>query len=182
MTSSRTYVGAGLIAVAALLFWILAMPAYDYIGGLRIALEERQTIVDNRTAILANIDSLGQQYSEYSADIRRFENIVPATKSAPELVSAIQAIATQNGLTLTSLALTGVPPGKGDMSLYNTQPIDIGLFGSYPSLRSFLEALESNIRLIDVVSIEASPSSENSTVIGFRIKANAYFLKNAATN
>lgn len=175
MNLSHTYLGAILIAIVGILFWTLVMPMYDTVMVQRDALNERTTILENRNIIIANIKTLTQEYTQHSSDIQRFGSIVPAQKSAPELVSSIQALATQNGLQLTSLSLgTNTNQTK---DLYDSQSIDMGLNGGYPAFKSFLMALERNIRVIDIVNIDASPTSDNSPVISFRIKGNAYYLK-----
>ena len=176
MNPTRTYIGALLMAVAGILFWVLAMPAYDKVNNLRSAQDERGSILDNHTAIIGNLDKLNKQYSANAANIQRFANIVPATKDSAELVSTMQALASQNGLTLTGIALSAAQ--NQDTNPYNTQPIDIGLSGSYPSFRSFLNALETNLRVIDVQTIDVNPISGNVSTLSFRVKANTYYLKN----
>lgn len=176
MSPIRTYIGAALIAIAGILFWVLVMPAYDYMGALRSALDDRNQILDNRTTIINNIASLMKQYSDNASAITQFSYVVPATKSPAELVSTIQALASQNGLTLNSIALTQTQLSQ-DQNPYAAQPVEIALTGSYLALRAFLAALEHNTRLIDISSIDANPTAGNSASIGFRIHGNAYFLK-----
>ena len=175
MSPNRAYIGALLIAIAGIMFWLLAMPAYDAIADRRAALADRDTILTGRAAIIANIASLNQQYAANAAELKRFSYVVPATKSAAELVSTVQALASQNGLTLTTIQLAGI--STQDTNPYNTQAINLSLSGSYLAFRSFLSALESNIRLIDVLSVNANPTAENSSLISFQIRGNAYFLK-----
>ena len=175
MILSRTYIGAFLISIAILIFWVLVLPAYDQATDLRAAVADRAAILDNRSAIVSNLASFNKQYAEHASDIQRFAYIVPAVKSSPELVSTIQAIAGQNGLALTSIALAGNQ--TLDNAPYNTQTIDLSLSGTYLNFRSFLGALESNIRMIDVISVDANPTTDNSLNLSFRIKANAYYLK-----
>ncbi len=175
MTLSRVYIGAFLIAIAAILFWVLLMPTYDNVMAQREAITERSEMFKNRSDIIANIATINQEYAKKSADVARFASIVPAQKSAPELVSSLQALATQNGLQLMTIALSG--DANKDINSYQVQSIDLGLNGSYPAFKSFLIALERNTRLIDIISIDASPTSDNSPIIGFRVKGNAYYLK-----
>lgn len=175
MTLSRTYIGALLISIAGILFWILLMPLYDNVTTQRNAITERASILANRSAILANISTLTQEYAQRSTDIARFSSIVPAKKSAPEIISSIQALATQNGLQLTTLVLSG--GANQDTNPYQEQSIDLGLTGSYPAFKSFLIAFERNIRIMDIISLDASPISDNSPIISFRVKGNAYYLK-----
>lgn len=174
MSLSRTYIGAGLVAIAGILFWVLVMPAYDKVMAQREALSERAELIKGRSDIIADIKSMTEEYTKRSADIARFTSIVPVQKSVPEIVSSIQALATQNGLQLTTISLSG--GANKDTNPYQTQSIDLGLAGSYMAFKSFLMALERNIRLIDVISIDASPTSEASPIISFRLKGNAYYL------
>ena len=175
MTLSRTYIGAFLVAIAGILFWTLLMPAYDNVMAQRDAIAERADILKDRSDIIANINALAQEYAKRSTDIARFTSIVPAQKSAPEIISSIQALATQNGLQLNTIVLSGAVNQTSNP--YKEQSIDLGLSGSYPAFKSFLMSLERNIRLIDIISMDASPTSDNSSIISFRIKGNAYYLK-----
>jgi Tfp pilus assembly protein PilO len=173
--NKRAYIGAFVIAIAGILFWTLVMPLYDKVKANREALAERTALLEGRGAIIANIKTLTKQYTEHASDVERFASIVPPQKSAAEIVSALQALATQNGVQLTTLA---VGPTLGQtQNPYEDQTVDLGVNGSYPAFKSFLESLEKNIRVIDITSIDASPTVENSPIIGFRVKGTAYFLK-----
>ncbi|HZZ99209.1 MAG TPA: type 4a pilus biogenesis protein PilO [Candidatus Paceibacterota bacterium] len=175
MNPTKTYIGALLIAAAAVAFWMLALPAYDQVVSLRDALSQREEILQNRTAIVSNIKSLDKQYTEHSAEIQRFSNIVPASKDTAELVSTIQAMASQNGLTLTGVAM-GSQNGSKNKDPYQTQSMDISVTGKYLSFRSFLSNLESNLRIMDVTNLDISQTTGDSSDLNFRIKANAYYL------
>jgi len=175
MNSTKTYLGAALIAVGTIMFWMLTLPAYDQVMNLRSALADRNSILDNRTAIINNIKTLTKQYADRSADIQRFSNLVPADKGTAELVSTIEAMANQSGITLTGLSLAGSQ--NPTQNAYVPQPIDMSLTGTYPSFRTFLSLLETNLRIMDVISMNINQTTVNSSNLGFQIKANAYYLK-----
>lgn len=175
MNHSRTYIGAGLIAVAGILIWLVAVPQYDAVVAKRLALQERAEVLSDRSALITKIEGFAKKYAENAVAIERYASIVPARKSAPELVSSLQTLANSNGLQLTTLALA--TNAKETKNPYESQSVDIGLTGGYPSFKSFLTALERNIRIIDITSIDANPTSENSPIISFRIKGKAYYLK-----
>ncbi len=175
MNHSRTYIGAGLIAVAGILFWMFAMPQYDAVAANRVALQERTEILSDRSALITKIEGFAKKYAENAPAIERYSSIVPARKSVPELVSSVQTLANANGLQLTTMALTA--DSKQSKDPYESQSVDMALTGGYPAFKSFLSALERNIRIIDISSVDANPTSENSPVIGFRIKGSAYYLK-----
>lgn len=175
MNLYRTYIGATLVAIAGIIFWTMLVPAYDEILVKRDAITERADIIKARSDILSNIKTLSLEYSNKATDITRFASMVPDKKGVPEILSSIQALATQNGLQLSTIALSeSSNPGVAG---YQTQLIDLGLSGGYLAFKSFLIAIERNIRLIDITSISASPTSENSPIINFSVKGNAYYLK-----
>src|SRR5947207_2991205 len=125
MSSSRTYMAAALAALAGILLFVLVMPAWDGVSARRAALDERQQILSDRTAILAKISNLKQEAATRAGEIKQFANVVPATKSAPDLVLMIQTIASQNGLQLTTLAMGSNT--DTEKVAYAAQAIDLGL-------------------------------------------------------
>jgi len=176
MNSGRAYLGSILAAIAGILFFALVMPTYDGISARRTALEERNQMVSEQSAIVAKLEDLRKQSATRSAELKQFSYVVPAAKDTADLVSMLQALASQNGLDMTTLAM-GSNLNTSPDSPYVTQAIDISLSGGYTAFRSFVDNLEKNIRIIDIDSMDASPVSDDSPVIGFRIKAHAYFIQ-----
>ncbi len=176
MNSSRAYIGSVLLAAAGALFFVLVLPAYDGVSARQSALDERNQVVLDQTAIIDNVIKLEKEVSDRSNDLKQFSYVVPATKSTAELVTMLQTLASQNGLQLTSIAM-GSGNNSTEKSPYKVQPIDIALSGGYIAFRSFIDSIEKNIRIIDIDSIDAAPTGENSPVIGFRLKAKAYFIQ-----
>lgn len=174
MSQTRAYIGASLIAIAGLFAFVLIKPTYDDIIARREALTEREQMVSEQTAILNRLKDLKQQATERANDIEQFSNIVPAAKNTADLVAMLQALANQNGLEMTALAM-GSTQSTQDLP-YNAQDISIGLAGGYIPFRSFIDDLEKNIRIIDIDSIDAAPITEGASIIRFSVKARAYFL------
>jgi Tfp pilus assembly protein PilO len=175
VNSGRVYLGAATVAITGILFFVLVMPSYDGISARRVALDERNQMITDQTAIVAKLNDLRQQAATRAGEIKQFSYVVPATKNAADLVSMLQALANQNGLQLTNMSMgTG---GSTDKSPYVVQSIDLGLSGGYIAFRSFIDSIEKNIRIIDIDSIDAAPTTDNSPIIGFRVKAHAYFLQ-----
>lgn len=176
MSNFRIYFGAGLISLAFFLAWILIYPLYNNVTALDAAVKDRNTTLSGREATLANIKNLSQQYSANTSQVQRFSDIVPAQKSQPELVSSIQAMASQNGLQLIGISLAGQDSTQ-TQNPFQKQPLDLVLSGSYPAFKSFLQNLEHNIRVIDIQSIDASPPTDNSPLVNFRLRGYTYYLK-----
>lgn len=172
----KNYLGAGLISIALFSFWILGMPAYSQRGQLKEVIAQRTEVLSERLAIIEKIRQLNTYYAEQSANIKKLSAIVPAAKSSAELVSSIDSLASQHGLQLIAFSAN---EERGELTApYRSLSIDMTLTGSYLSLFGFLEGLERNVRIIDVNSIDAAPSTgEDTAILQFRIRASAYFLK-----
>ncbi|HVZ11076.1 MAG TPA: type 4a pilus biogenesis protein PilO [Candidatus Paceibacterota bacterium] len=171
----KAYLGALIVVAAAFIFWSFVMPGYDHISAAREAVSAREAELTQRTSLIDQINDWAQQYSQRSADVSRFSYIVPENKSSAELVSMLETIVRQSGLTLNGISLGNIDPNNQGAA-YQTQGIDLTITGTYSAFRSFLSALEQNIRIIDITSINGAPVGAESSDIQFRLKANTYFL------
>lgn len=176
MNPNKKYIGAGLIAIAIILFWALALPLYNRISDLDVAVRERENLFNSRNAIIANIQELNKEYQKRISDVAKMSAIIPSKKSVAEVLSALNDISTKNGIQLINSAING-QKSNDDTSLYDLLTLDINLSGSYIALTNFLKALESNLRLVDITSVDATAGTGNSAALNFIVKGNAYYLK-----
>ena len=109
------------------------------------------------------------------SDVQKFSSIVPAKKSTAELVSELEAIAAQTGMQLSDVSMQEQSATADKGGGYRVLALNIGLTGNYASLISFLNAVEQNIRLMDVASIDAAMGGAGS-LMRFTIRATVYFL------
>lgn len=177
MSPNKNYIGAGLIAMAIVLFWALALPLYNRVSNLDAAIKEREDLLNSRNAILTNIQELNKSYQKRIPEIAKLSSIVPSKKSIAEVLSAIDDISVKNGLELFSSAIIGQNVSGADVNPYNLLSLEMGLNGSYPGLTNFLKSLEKNLRLMDITSVDAATGFGNASTLNFVVKGNAYYLK-----
>ena len=177
MGLNKNYIGAGLIAIAIVLFWALALPFYDRISDLDTAIKEREDSLKSRNTIIANIKNLNKEYQKRIPEITKLSAIVPLKKSVAEVLSALNDMSTRNGVGLVNSSITG-QKSNDNANPYQLLALDINLNGSYIALTNFLKALESNLRLVDISTIDAAAAgTKNSAALNFVVKGNAYYLK-----
>jgi|SRR3989344_6488801 len=175
---NKNYIGAGLIAIAIVLFWALALPLYNRISDLDIAIKEREDLLKSRSTIIANIQELNKEYQKRLPDITKLSAIVPSKKSVAEVLSAINDVSVKNGMELFSSSIVGQKTSDTNDSPFNLLSLEMGLNGNYPGMTNFLRALERNLRLIDITSVDAAVSGlGNTSALNFVVKGNAYYLK-----
>lgn len=177
MISNKDYIGAGLIAITMVLFWTLALPLYNRISDLDVAIKERGDLLESRNTIMANIQELNKEYQKRITDIAKLSAIVPSKKSVAEVLSAIDDLSIKNGIQLFSSSITGLSASEVNASPYNLLTLEVGLNGSYPGLTNFLRSLERNLRLMDITSVDATAGLGSASILNFVIKGNAYYLK-----
>ncbi len=173
---NKNYIGAGLTAIAIILFWALTLPLYDRVSDLDVAIKEREDLLNSRNAIIANIRELNKEYQKRISDIAKLSAIVPSKKSVAEVLSALNDMTTRNGVGLVNSSITG-QKSNDNINPYDLLALDMNLNGSYIALTNFLKALESNLRLVDISSIDAATGSGKSAALNFVVKGNAYYLK-----
>ena len=174
---NKNYIGAGLIAIAIVLFWALALPFYNGISDLDAAVKEREDLLNSRTAIITNIKNLNKEYQKRIPEIAKLSAIVPSKKSIAEVLSAINDVSAKNGVQLSSSAMMGQKTSATDTVPYNLLSLEMELSGSYPGLTNFLKSLERNLRLVDITSVDAATSFGTISTLNFNVKGNAYYLK-----
>jgi len=172
---NKNYLGVGLVGIAIIVFWLFGVPTWNNISPLNNAIKERGDILSSRTEILRRVEDLNSQYQQRFSDVSKISSVVPNTKGAAELVSAIEAVTQQTGLQLVEITMGETSNEEQELQ---TVFIELGLTGGYPSLTAFLDLVEKNLRLIDVFELSASQVSApgQQIVLNFRVKANAYYL------
>jgi len=144
-----------------------------------------------------NLNIAKKEVSKYSSLQKIAESIVPQNKDQAEAVREIVNIASESGITLTSItfpsstlgdATTGASSGKLSLSQLTPVPKIPGVYSlpinvqdssvsgavSYPSFYNFLTMLEQNRLTSQVTSLDITPDSTNNGLITFNLTINEY--------
>ncbi len=142
---------------AVVVYSRLVSPAYDTIQQLRDKKEANLKLLQEQNDA---IDEVKRILSEYQSLTQIQENIslaLPNKEGVPSIINQLQGLAKINSLDIESLSLQYPPlkPSAADslMEPLGTVRVTMRLNGDYSNLRPYLENLETNIRLIDVYSL-----------------------------
>ena len=140
-----------------------------------------------------------QVYDSRKSEMNRVFYVLPIEKDLPNLIVQFEALASENGLILekinfikqvttkkaaaedvewgekspTSTTTTETLEPQKD---YKTLEVSLSLSGNYQSFQSFLEALELNIRLMDIKSISfKTQKTEAGAGFTFDINLQVYY-------
>ncbi len=160
------------ILVFIAILFLLDLPAYNKVTSFREELKKHQDFLKEKEEIVAKVDQLKQVYESRQNELKKVLYVLPVEKDLPNLIVQFEALSSENGLILEGLnfvkqAATTRSAAAEDVETeiesqrdYKTQEISLSVSGSYKSFKSFLEALELNIRLMDIKSINFKAQGE----------------------
>jgi len=170
-----------LFLVSLFIFSSFVKPTFLEVRDLREQLKtERDRLNAQKNASTA-MDNFYADYNKNAASIKSLlETALPGGKDVPQSVFQVQSLSYASGLKLRSFSveLANVASGgeKAGASLIKKVEkieMDVKLSGKYESFKNFLKALETNVKLTDVKSIDISTATGGDLVFG--LKLNAYY-------
>lgn len=96
------------------------------------------------------LKGLQQEFSAKQNEVKLFDLAMPQNDGMPEIISSLDAMASETALSITSLAQ------KKSTKDNQSTSVDVSGEGSYKSFTLFLEDLEKNIRQSNITSISLS--------------------------
>jgi Tfp pilus assembly protein PilO len=157
----------------------LVLPVYREIQNLRGEKAAKAVVLQEQEDSVAAIESLLQKYNSIS-DLRQSINqTLPSEEEVAAVVNQIQGIASSNGVFLNSLSIKSLsaPTNKEETSLagpVGSMRILVEMVGDYSALKNFLAAIETNIRIMDVYSVQVA----NGGTVGpytYQIEIDTYY-------
>ncbi len=177
MTGGKRIFGAFAVAIALFFFWTAVVGQWQFVSALRGAVAERTDLLTQRQQILQTISDAYTEYQSKvsAADGEKFGELIPVSKDTAGLVSAMQGMAVQAGAQLGEVGIAEAKAATGQQ--YKTLALTMKLSGTYASLRQFLGAVESYVRVLAVDTIQANADTRNPGLLTFSVAARAFFLK-----
>jgi len=176
MSNIKNMIGATLIALGAFVFWGWLLPGYNSFSLLRSDIETKQVDVVKKKTIVDNLNGLITKYDSRADEIDRLSLLVPPSKNLSEIITAIESLSSTTGLQLSSVKLGAQKNTAGETS--SVVSIELSMLGEYIPFTGFLDQLEKNIRLMDIISISIGQSTDAAfpDLLNIVLKINTYFL------
>lgn len=177
---NRALIASIIFAAGAFAFFVLVLPEFTSISNARTALRVRQALIEEKNAELKNVAEIDKQYKARQLGIDKIITFMPEQKRVDQIVSSIQQIANQTGLSLADIT-TAAAAETGEAVGYKKVFVGFNVIGQYPSFVNFLKLLEQNLRLYDIFGIIGSLTTNvaggSQNLVNFSVKLNAYNLK-----
>ena len=188
-------------AILVLTVWFVAVPVRS---GFRVEMKEialKKQTISLEKQVIDKLNSINQILDSQKDNVARLEQAIPGDELKPELLSIMESLANQSGLALITIevdiptsnagtravARTNETGSAGSLKTLKTLKITMQVLGTYSSFKSWLEAIEKNLRISDVSSISFAVGKKKSAegevipaidpVIDYTVSMNTYVLK-----
>ncbi len=162
-----------LIAASILLFFFAVLPSFDKTRMLRASVEERESILLEASEIKARVEELNQEIDLKKAEVDKLDILLPKEKMIPELLSGIESIMSASGMNLTEVNISELSTQQDMKKLSG----NLKLNGRFVSFMQFLDLLEKNLRLIELITVDVSAQlAEGVKVINYDLRFEVNYL------
>lgn len=199
--NKKLLINLAVFGALAVVLWFITWPAWGAFSAARKEVSIKQKAVEAERQAVAKLNSANRVLESQRANVGRLEEAIPALESKPELISILENLASQSGLNPISINVTSPQGGPGVKSVkksassnqlisgaLTTLRADLIFVGTYGAFRTWLEAAEKNLRLLDVITIsfnvggggntsggDGAPAAEPSA--NFNVAVNTYVLE-----
>jgi len=193
----------GSLSALALVVAFLIMPAYDNLNANRQIIAQEKSTLEQITAFNQKIEEMNRQYK--AEELERLLSVLPKEEELPSLLIQLEALAIGNGLIMESVDFSeitsGVTPPQPSPELQNVLPtsqeasgesvlgnqqetqatpykilaVRLKLSGGYDAFKNYLQAVEKNLRLMDVTSLDLDSKSGITQYLAFSVNLQVYY-------
>ncbi len=166
---------------AVLIYSYLIKPAYGEVLNLRTKKITLSQNFNNYNSLNKKFKNLFAEYQNLGDLNKRLSMILPSKFDAAYVSGQISGLAEQNGLILQALNIKqmAIKPAeiklaKGLAKGLGVLKIDAKLTGSYENFKAFLNGIETNIMISDIVDFKIESQSGIQNLI-FTVSINSYY-------
>ena len=166
------------LAAAIFVYTLLVQPAYQEVNQLRGDLATKASLVEEQKIIVDKVKALLDQYQTLSRPKETIALALPTREEYPTLINQLSGLIRVQGLILESVSLNllpaqGIPAPGGKVPVLSTVQLNLAVKGSYQAFKNFLQTLENNIRIMDLVSMSITPAPADN--YSYNLVVNAYY-------
>jgi Tfp pilus assembly protein PilO len=194
-----------LIGIGVAVFFVFSDPLYRDVSQLRTQVSSYDEALNNSKALENERDKLTAKYNSINPDnLTKLQKFLPENIDNIRLILEIEQIASPYSMTLKdvkysaagakdpkdSASSAGIGQGNGTVQAipkdYGIWDLEFSTAGTYSNFLNFTKDLESNLRIVDISSIEfssnagalSSPTLSSTEIYKYNFKIKTYWLKN----
>ncbi len=160
------FITIGFVLLLVVALYQLVRPIVSQAQLQEETLSELENSVDLRERYLDEITTYINESKKISTrDTQRLASLIPEEKDIPGLLVQFEYLALENGFILGSVVLNPELKAEEDTGSISRLGVTLTLTeGSYETLKQFLDDIETNLRLFDVISISFDQSVDSLSI------------------
>jgi len=164
----KKFVPIILILIFAAIVVFLNVPGVQKILDTRKQIDSRKQALIEEQELIVKVENLVKLYEDNKESVDKINYIIPSGEDIPNLIVQLEALAFEQGLVLGKIEMTPRETGQergGDTQQekpaegYKALTINISVMGTYTAIKNYLLAVEENMRLMDINSLNFSSKS-----------------------
>jgi len=128
--------------------WLLA-PARERLNALQVQTLALQEKLTQRAGVAADLEARAHQARRMQAQVAGLLRQLPSESDMPGLLEDMARLAAANGLVVEGVTVLSEQP----QPFYIEEPVQVGVFGAYHDLASFVSALGGLPRIVTVQDV-----------------------------
>ncbi|MDP2695667.1 MAG: type 4a pilus biogenesis protein PilO [bacterium] len=149
---SLSLLASAVLLIGALVFYANFIKSeYDDVQRLRGNLEAKKELFEKQRDIIERVKMLLETYKGSTRLQETISLALPAYEDTASLFQQVFAITQSSGLRMQSFNLSKTPPRGDKLGLIK---LNLTFRGSYSALKSLTQSLETNIRVMDISSLD----------------------------
>lgn len=158
-------------------------PAFGDISSLN---DQKNKYLDSLNTV-SNIENkkaeLLTKFNQISdTDKKNIETVLPDSFDYVKLVSQIDAVAANYGISINSLSQKDLSPSVGGSVAdagaekpYHSALISFSFVGTYDNFKGFMDGLEKSLRILDIRSVKLT--SQDNGIYSYNVEFETYWLQ-----
>ena len=180
------------VALAGAIFFLYTQPQYDKVRALQSQIEQYDQALQKANELQQLKQSLLSRFNAFNpADVDRLHKLLPDHVDNVRLVLDLDNLAALHGLALQNVVISnpaaerntaGVIASQGrNHQKYDSLTLKFKTQGPYANFVTFLQDLETSLRIVDLVSLALSLQSpgvgQAEPIYGYDLTIRTYWLK-----
>jgi Tfp pilus assembly protein PilO len=158
-----------LLIVSIVVYSTFIVPVYADVSEMRSEFNAKQRAVDEQREIVNEVEDLLGVYLSIPQLEEALSISVPNSEDLSSAFNQVHALAREYGLLVDQFGANSSLPaqvrdaedeGRAALKNKGTVQMEATLIGSYQGIKLFVEAIERNIRVMDIVAVRIRPIEE----------------------
>lgn len=169
-----------MVVIALVVFMTLIVPEYQEIQALKGELTGKSELYQNQKIAFEQVQMLLAQYQGVARLEETLALALPTQEEVADIVNQLDTITRANGMFIRSVGLDYLPikPSQKQAIVKDSGSLrlSIKLMGSYAAFKDVLEAMETNIRVMDITTLKVEPAgAKESDLFIYTLVVDTYY-------